>query len=122
MAITTRSAPRADPAAALGLLYVSRWSNAERASEFAAIYAKALGKRYAHVHDVANGGKEPGGAPPVQIEELETLSGKHTWLTEDGPVVIHTEGDTVMVAESLDQPATEELEQEVFAVAATAAK
>ena len=113
---------KGDPAAALGLLYVSRWSNAERASEFAAIYAKALGKRYAHVHDVANGGKEPVAAPPVQIEQLETLSGKHTWLTEDGPVVIHTQGDTVMVAESLDQPATEELEQEVFAVAAPAAK
>ncbi len=45
--------PKGDPAAPLGLLYVSRWSNAERAAEFAAIYAKALGKRYTHVHDVA---------------------------------------------------------------------
>jgi hypothetical protein len=71
---------------------------------------------------VANGGKDPSVAPLVQLEQLETLSGRHTWLTEDGPVVIHTEGDTVMVAESLDQPATDELEHEVFAVAMTAAK
>ena len=95
--------PKGDPAAPLGLLYVSRWSNAERANEFAAIYAKALAKRYVHVRDVAENGKTP--------------PGKHTWLTEDGSVVIDAEGDTVLVAESLDEPTTEKLEEETFSVA-----
>jgi hypothetical protein len=106
--------PRGDPAAPLGLLYVSRWSNVERAAEFAAIYAKALGKRYTHVHDVEDGG--------VPTAALEKLTGKRTWLTEDGPVIIEAEGDTVLVTESLDQPATDKLEQEVFAAAAPATK
>jgi hypothetical protein len=99
--------PKGDPAAPLGLLYVSRWSNTDRAAEFAAIYAKALAKRYVHVHDVGDGG--------VPTPALEKLTGKRTWLTEDGPVIIDAEGDTVLVTESLDQPATDKLEQEVFA-------
>ena len=102
--------PKGDPAAPLGLLYVSRWSNPEWSAEFAAIYAKALTKRYLHVHDVAQPGKEAG--PPTAA--LQTLAGKRTWLTEDGSVIIDAEGNTVLVMESLDQPATDKLEQEVF--------
>jgi len=109
---------KGDPAAPLALLYISRWSNAEKASEFAGIYAKALVKRYTHVHDVVENGK----LPLVQTCALENLTGKRTWLTEDGPVVIDVESDTVLVTESLEQPATEQLEQEVFGTGATAAK
>jgi len=110
--------PKGDPAAPLALLYVSRWSNTERASQFAAIYAKALAKRYTHVHDVAENGKDPA----VQTAALEKLTGKRTWLTEEGPVVIEAEGYTVLIVESVDQPATEKLEQEVFGTPVTAAK
>jgi hypothetical protein len=107
--------PKGDPAAPLALLYVSRWSNPDAASQFGAIYAKAIAKRYAHVHDVAENGKDSG----VPTAALEKLSGKRTWLTEEGPVVIEAEGDTVLIAESVDQPTTDKLEQEVFATAAT---
>jgi hypothetical protein len=110
--------PKGDPAAPLALLYVSRWANAEKASQFAAIYAKALAKRYVHAHDVAENGKDPS----VRTATLERLAGKRTWLTEEGPVVIDAEGDTVLIVESVDQPATEQLEQEVFGTAAPAAK
>src|SRR6266852_1843660 len=79
--------PKADPAAPLALLYVSRWSSAEKASEFAAIYARSLAQRYVHVHDVAENGKDPG----VQASALEKLTGKRAWLTEEGPVVIDAE-------------------------------
>jgi len=106
--------PKGDAAAPLALLYVSRWSNGEKASEFAAIYAKALAKRYVHVRDVAVNGQPPA----VQTASLQNLSGKRTWLTEDGPVLIDAEGDTVLIVESLDEPATEKLEQEVFGIAA----
>ncbi len=110
--------PKGDPAAPLGLLYASRWSNPEKASNFAAIYASALGKRYLHVHDVAEIGKQP----EVPTEALDHLTGKRAWLTEDGPVIIDVQGDTVVVTESLDQATTDNLEQEVFKAVAVAAQ
>src|SRR5229473_3866651 len=38
--------PKADATASLALMYVSRWSSAEKAAEFAGIYAQSLQKRY----------------------------------------------------------------------------
>ncbi len=108
--------PKGDPAAPLALLYTSRWSTPEKAANFAAIYAAGLSKRYLHVHDVTEGGTES----PVETAALDHLTGKRTWLTEDGPVVIDVQGDTVMVTESLDQDTTDKLEQEVFGMAAAA--
>jgi hypothetical protein len=114
--------PKGDPAAPLALLYVSRWSNAEKASQFAGIYAKALAKRYVHVHDVAENGPKNGNDPGVHTAGLESLTGKRTWLTEEGPVVIDAEGDTVLITESVDQLATDKLEQEIFGLVPAAAK
>jgi len=111
--------PKGDAAAPLGLLYVSRWSSPEKAAEFAAVYAKALDQRYRHVH----GDMEESTKPVLDRGALQTLTGKHAWLTEDGSVVIDAEGDVVMVTESLDQTVTEKLEQGLFsAVAATAGR
>jgi len=45
--------PKADAAAPIGLFYVSRWSSAEKASEFAEIYARSLAKRYKKVEEVS---------------------------------------------------------------------
>jgi hypothetical protein len=110
--------PKGDPNAPLALLYVSRWSNPDWASEFAGVYARALTKRYLHVHDVQENGKEP----LAPLATLQNLTGTRTWLTEDGPVVIAVAGDTVLVTESLDQPSTEKLEQEVLGASAGAAR
>ncbi len=104
--------PHGDASASLGLLYVSRWSSAEKASEFAWVYAKGLEKRYRRVHEVAD---EPAKAKPANYT-IETLTGKHAWLTEDGSVFISVQGDTVMVSESLDQDTTERVEREIFPV------
>jgi hypothetical protein len=49
---------------------------------------------------------------------LDHLTGRRGWLTEDGPVVIDVQGETVLVTESLDQATTDSLDQEVFAAAA----
>jgi len=108
--------PKGDPSAPLSLLYVSRWSNAERSAQFAAIYAKYLGKRYRQSRTVVEAGKNP----LDDLENLETLTGKHTWITEDGPVVIDVEGDTILITESLDHATTDRLEQEVFPAVAAA--
>jgi hypothetical protein len=102
--------PKGDPSAALALVYVSRWSNPDRAAEFAAIYAKYLPKRYLHVHDVSS----DGAAPAINLDELDRLTGTRAWLTESGPVVIEAKGDTVLVMESLDQSTAEKLEVGVF--------
>ena len=98
--------PKGSPSAPLGLLYVSRWANAEKAQEFGAIYAKALTQRYKEVKDTGDSSDD--------LAKLETLTGKHSWQTEDGAVVIEVEADTVMVAESLDSAATDALERDVF--------
>jgi hypothetical protein len=101
--------PKGDPSAPLALLYVSRWASREKASAFAAIYAQSLAKRYKHVHEVARDSKDPSD----DLQKLESLTGTHTWLTEEGPVVIDVKGDGVLITESLDQPTTEQLEQEL---------
>jgi len=102
--------PHADASAPLGLLYVSRWSSPEKASEFAWVYARGLEKRYKRVHEVAD---EPVKAKPANYT-VETLTGKHAWLTEAGSVFISVQGDIVLVSESLDQDTTERVERELF--------
>jgi hypothetical protein len=102
--------PKGDPSAPLALLYVSRWASREKASAFAAIYAQSLAKRYKHLHEVTQDGKDPSN----DLLKLESLTGTHTWLTEEGPVVIDVQGDSALITESLDQPTTEQLEHEIF--------
>jgi hypothetical protein len=107
--------PKDDAAAPLALLYVSRWSNAEKASEFAEIYARSLQQRYKKVHEP----EYPVGdqsAPNSPEHKVDVLKGRHAWTTEEGPVVIEEQGDTVLVSESLDAATTQTLEREVFAV------
>lgn len=101
--------PKSDSSAPLAILYVSRWSSPEAAAQFAAIYAKALPKRYKEVHEAEDEKNSIN-----NLQTIESLNGTHTWMTEEGPVVIVVEGDTVFITESLDRPLTEHLEQELL--------
>jgi hypothetical protein len=103
--------PKGDAAAPLGVLYFSRWSGAESATQFAAIYAKSLAKRYKQVQEST----EDGANSVRQLSSLETLSGAHSWLTEEGPVVIDVQGDSVLITESLDAATTERLRGDLLA-------
>ena len=103
--------PKGDATAPLGLMYLSRWSSAQKASEFAFVYAKGLKDRYQHVHD-----DDEAKNKPVNYT-VEVLTGKHSYLTEDGPIVIEVKGDMVLVSESLDQDTTEKIERDVFRAA-----
>lgn len=104
--------PKGDPSAPLGLMYLSRWSSVEKASEFAFVYAKGLKDRYQHARDSdAKDGKP-------QDSNAETLTGKHNYLTEEGSIVIEVKGDMVLVSESLDQDTTAKIESDVFAAGA----
>lgn len=126
---------KADPAAPLGLLYVSRWATPEKAAEFAAIYAGSLKERYKSAAPMGeNAARNLRRSMPIsdrrfhaaslsQQEKEEDLkdhsspaqlSGRHSWTTEEGPVIIEQRGDTVFVSESLDAATTSALEQDVF--------
>jgi hypothetical protein len=109
--------PHADLAvsstAPLGLLYVSRWSSADKAAEFAGIYARSLQQRYKKAEEVGDSAPAPA-AEHSGESQADPLRGRHTWTTEDGRVVIEEQGDTVLVSESLDAATTTTLEREVF--------
>jgi hypothetical protein len=144
-AATSRQAPAAGASvtASLGLLYVSRWSSAEAASEFAGIYAHSLKERYKQADEVGGSAadqatevKSPQISEGTQTSEsqnsekdsnkkspdekssdakIHLLTGRHVWNTEEGPVVIEQQGNTVLVSESLDSATTQTVEKEVFA-------
>src|SRR6266567_2670420 len=99
--------------APLALLYVSRWSSADKAAEFAGIYAHSLHQRYKKTEEVM--GQSPDRSTTQNAEaESELLQGRHEWNTENGSVIIEEQGDTVLVSESLDPGTTATLETEVF--------
>ena len=109
--------PKPDPksdvvaTAPLGLLYVSRWSSADTAEEFAAIYAQSLKQRYKKAEE-SDPAPEPAAANADS--KINLLKGRHVWATEEGLVVIDEEGDTVLVSESVDAATTATVEKELF--------
>jgi len=105
--------PKADPAAPLALLYVSRWSSAEKASEFAAIYARSLAQRYTKAEEMGDPVPDKS-AQQTPEDKSDALKGRHAWSTEEGTVVIEEQGNTVLVSESIDPATTQVLEKEVF--------
>jgi hypothetical protein len=102
--------PKGDPAAPLGLLYVSRWASPASAAKFAAIYADYLSKRYLSVRVVRDAAPQPEFRSPKQ----ESLSGNHEWLTEEGDVIIDAEGGTVFISESLDDVTSARLREAIL--------
>jgi hypothetical protein len=113
--------PKGDLVAPLGLMYASRWSSADKAAQFAEIYARALHQRYKKVEEMS--GSLPQAA--VQDQDVDVkdedkdkaLKVRRAWTTEEGTVVIEEHGDTVLVSESLDASTTDALEREVFGMA-----
>lgn len=98
--------------APLSLLYISRWSSQDVASQFAGIYAHSLKRRYKTVSALKNAQAESGDTRDESAPK--SLTGRHTWETEEGSVVIAQQGDTVLVCESLDAKTTSTIESEVF--------
>ncbi len=92
--------PKTKPEGPVGLLYVSRWSTAKKAEEFAVIYGKSVAKRYRRADPVV----QPGTEPLEDLQTFEHVTRRHVWNTEEGPLLVAVHGDTVVVAESLDDP------------------
>ncbi len=96
--------PKGNPTAPLVLLYTSRWSDPEAAATFAAVYAKDLAKRY----------RKAQSADGTRTEDLETLTGRHSWTTEEGTVLIEVKDSTVLITEGLDEATTAALEKSIL--------
>ena len=101
--------PKGNAAAPLQLVFVSKWASAKASAQFAAIYARGMQQRYKKVTSAADSNL------PVDLKDLRTLGGDHTWTTEEGAVVIDVKADTVLVTESLDPAITEQFRHAVFA-------
>ena len=104
--------PKGNPSGPLGLVFVSRWSNAKAAAQFAAVYARGMQQRYRKVEANAHS--------DLDLKKLESLIGDYTWLTEEGPVIIDIKNDTVLVTESLDPAITDEFRHAVLGQTAMA--
>ena len=104
--------PKNNAAAPLGVLYVSRWSDGEKAAEFASIYAGYLSKRYNKADEVGKAASS--GNEQHSKYKIELLQGRHEWNTDEGTVIIEQRGDTLFITESLDPATTAALEKEVF--------
>jgi hypothetical protein len=103
--------PKGNPAGPLELVFVSKWASPKTAAQFAAIYARGIEQRYKTVKPPAET------SLPPDLKDLRTLGGDHTWMTEEGPVVIDVKTDTVLVTESLPAQITDEFREAVFASA-----
>jgi len=104
--------PKKNPSAPIGVLYVSRWSSPAKAAEFAAVYAKSLTQRYQKHQSLGPDGKVSDDAPPV--DSWRTLRGRHSWLTEEGTVLIEVRGDEILISESLDDATTKAAESDFW--------
>jgi hypothetical protein len=104
--------PKGVKTAPIGVLYVSRWSNASKAAEFAAVYAKSLAQRYQKRQVLGSDGKAAEDAPPA--DSWRTLRGRHAWQTEEGVVLIEVRGDEILISESLDDETTRRVEQDFW--------
>ncbi len=104
--------PQGDKSAPIGVLYVSRWSSAAKAAEFAAVYAKSLAERYQKHQGLGADGKVADDAPPA--DSWRTLRGRHAWLTEEGVVVIEVRGDQALISESMDDETTKRVEADFW--------
>ena len=108
--------PKGNPAGALGLVFVSRWANPKAAAQFAAIYARGIQQRYKNV------GAPVGSDLPPDFKTLQSLSGSHTWKTDDGSLVLDVKGNTVLVSESLDPSITDQFRRAVLQDASTSSQ
>lgn len=100
--------PKGKPAGSLGLVFVSRWTSPKAAAQFAAVYARGIQQRYKNATAPAGSGL------PSDLKTLQTLSGDHTWNTDDGTIVLDVKGNTVLVSESLSPGITDQFRQAVL--------
>lgn len=97
--VQQKSAPNLDSTSSIGLLYLSRWKTPEAASAFAKMYAGELGQQYSNV---TRDGKN------------ESDPNEQVYSSNEGPMLISTQGNMVLVSESFPLPLARKLEFLMF--------
>ncbi|HEX9120503.1 MAG TPA: hypothetical protein VF840_08185 [Terriglobales bacterium] len=92
----------------LALVMVTRWANAQSATDFAKIYEATFEKRYKHI-----GGSGVGGGCPGCKSTAPLFSG--SWLeTTEGRVAVERNSDMVIAIESVPAEMVEKVRQAVL--------
>jgi hypothetical protein len=94
-AVQKKNAPDKNSTASVSLLYLSQWKTPEAAAGFAKMYADELGKQFSGVKR------------DKQAESDET---EQIFTTNEGPVLISTNGNSVFLSESFDLTMARKLE------------
>jgi hypothetical protein len=94
-AVQKKNAPDKNSTASISLLYLSQWKTPEVAAAFATMYADELGKQFSGVKREA---------------DAESDASEQVYMTNEGPVLIATTGNTVFVSESFDLNLARKLE------------
>lgn len=102
--VQQKSAPDKDSTASIGLLYLSRWKTPEAAAAFAKMYAGELGQQYSNVTRDAKDESDPS---------------EQVYSSNEGPMLISTQGNMVLVSESFPLPLARKLEFLMFGAQAS---
>jgi hypothetical protein len=94
-AVQKKSAADKNSTASIALLYLSRWKSTDAAAAFAKMYAGELGQQFSGV---------------TRDAQDESDSSGQIYRTNEGPVLISTQGNMVFVSESFDLPLARKLE------------
>ena len=95
-----------DPSTAnIAMLYLSRWASPDAAQRFAAEYANSLAKRYKF----------------AQSMKPESGPAGTRWMTDEGLVVVETQGNQVLAVESFDPETADKLRAAIFSDTGTKA-
>lgn len=94
-AVQKKSAPDKNVTSSVALLYLSQWKTPEAAAAFAKMYAGELGQQYSGV---------------VRDTPAESDSNEKIYKTNEGPVLISTQGRLTFVSESFDLSLARKLE------------
>lgn len=99
-----KSAPDKNSTASIGLLYLSQWKTPEAAQAFAKMYAGELGQQYSNVTEDKKDEPDPNEA---------------IYSSNEGPMLISTQGRLVFVSESFPLPLARKLEFEMVGAQGT---
>jgi len=94
-AVQKKSAPDKNSTSSISLLYLSQWKTPEAAAAFARMYADELGRQYSGV---------------TRDTQAESDESEQIYKTNEGPVLIATNGKSVFLSESFDLTLARKLE------------
>jgi hypothetical protein len=93
--VQQKSAADKNSTGSIGLLYLSEWKSPEAAQAFARMYGGELGKQYSHV---------------VVDTQAESGADEQIYKSNEGPMLVSTQGRLVFVSESFPLPLARKLE------------